>query len=93
MGWIEGKSVWLFRPSLTDVFVGGEAREGLKPACEVVGHNEVGEVASQAVVAFVVIAASSSIDSTVDFGSFGPVGRSVTELRFFHLATVFWLIP
>ena len=31
--------------------------------------------------------ASSSIDSTVDFGSFGPVGRSATELRFFHLAT------
>jgi hypothetical protein len=37
--------------------------------------------------------ASSSIDNTVDFGSFGPVGRSATELRFFHLATVFWLIP
>jgi hypothetical protein len=37
--------------------------------------------------------ASSSTDSTVDFGSFGPVGRSATELRFFHFATVFWLIP
>jgi hypothetical protein len=23
----------------------------------------------------------------------GPVGKSVTELRFFHLATVFGLIP
>lgn len=30
---------------------------------------------------------------TVDFGSFGPVGRSATEVRFLHLATVFWLIP
>jgi hypothetical protein len=37
--------------------------------------------------------ASSSIDSTVDLASFGPVGRSPTEARFFHLATVFWLIP
>ena len=37
--------------------------------------------------------ASSSTDSTVDFGSFGPVGRSAIELRLRHLATVFWLIP
>jgi hypothetical protein len=37
--------------------------------------------------------ASSSIASTVDFGSFGPVRRSATEVRFFHFATVFWLIP
>ena len=33
--------------------------------------------------------ASSSIDSTVDLATLGPVGR----VRFFHLATVFWLIP
>ena len=37
--------------------------------------------------------ASSSTDSTVDFGSFGPVGRSAIELRLRHLATVVWLIP
>ena len=37
--------------------------------------------------------ASSSIERTVDFGSFGPVGRSATELRWRHLATVFGLIP
>src|SRR4051794_17119356 len=35
--------------------------------------------------------ASSSIDSTVDRGSFGPVRRSTTELRAFHLRTVFWI--
>ncbi len=35
----------------------------------------------------------SPIDSTVDFGSRGPVGKSATELRLFHLATVFGLIP
>jgi len=28
--------------------------------------------------------ASSSIVNTVDLGSFGPVGRSATELRFFQ---------
>src|SRR5437762_8731114 len=32
--------------------------------------------------------ASSSTDSTVEAGCCGPVGRSTTELRFFHLATV-----
>ena len=37
--------------------------------------------------------ASSSTDSTVDLRLLGPVGRSATEVRFFHLATVFWLIP
>ena len=33
--------------------------------------------------------ASSSAESTVDLGSFGPVRRSATEDRFFHFATVF----
>jgi hypothetical protein len=37
--------------------------------------------------------ASSSIDNIVDVGCLGPVGRSATERRFFHLATVFGLIP
>jgi hypothetical protein len=37
--------------------------------------------------------ASCSIVRTLDFGSFGPVRRSSTELRVFHLATVFGLIP
>jgi len=25
--------------------------------------------------------------------AFGPVGRSAVDVRFFHLVTVFWLIP
>ena len=37
--------------------------------------------------------ASSSNDRTVEWASFGPVGRSATEDRFFHFATVFWLKP
>ena len=36
------------------------------------------------------ITASSSTERTVDFGSVGPVGKSVTQVRFFHLVTVFW---
>ena len=36
---------------------------------------------------------SSSADRTVYVGSFGPVGRSLTDERFFHFATVFWLMP
>ena len=30
---------------------------------------------------------------TVDLGSRGPVGRSATEPRFFHFATVLGLMP
>jgi hypothetical protein len=37
--------------------------------------------------------ASASTDRTVDLGSLGPVGWSVTVPRFFPLATVFGLIP
>jgi hypothetical protein len=37
--------------------------------------------------------ASSSPDKTVDLGSFGPVGRSETEVRTFDVATVFGLTP
>lgn len=36
--------------------------------------------------------ASSSSDNIVDLGSRGPVGKSATDGRFFHLATVFWLM-
>jgi hypothetical protein len=39
------------------------------------------------------IIASSSSDNTVEWASFGPVARSATDLRFFHFATVFWLMP
>ena len=37
--------------------------------------------------------ASSSADGTVDLGSFGPVGRSETEVRALHLAIVLGLTP
>ena len=37
--------------------------------------------------------ASSSIDKTVEGGALSPVGKSDTEVRAFHLATVFGLTP
>ena len=37
--------------------------------------------------------ASSSTVRTVDFGTFGPVGKSLTLSRLRHLATVFWFTP
>ena len=37
--------------------------------------------------------ASSSTLNTVECASLGPVGRSLTAVRSFHLATVFWLMP
>lgn len=39
------------------------------------------------------VARAPSTDKTVEHGCLGPVGRSVTEVRFFHFATVFWLMP
>ena len=39
------------------------------------------------------ITPSSSIENIVEVGFFRPVGTSTTDVRFFHLATVFWLIP
>jgi hypothetical protein len=37
--------------------------------------------------------ASFSTDSTEDFGSLGPVGRSATDDRFLHLNAVLGLLP
>ena len=48
---IEGESCWLFRPDLADVHV---TREGLEAFGEVVGGNEVGEMAAKLIVGLVV---------------------------------------
>lgn len=89
-------------PNLADELIGCEAFEGLEPAAEVVGRDEVGKVLAELVVALVIEAPDDCIldspvhpldQSTVDLGSLGPVGRSATEVRSRYLATVFWLIP
>jgi transposase len=51
---IEGESFGLFCPGPADVFVGRETFKGLEPLGEVVGADEVGEVAAQLVVGVVV---------------------------------------
>src|ERR1700676_1350841 len=56
MDWVEDESVWFICPGLPDVFVWREAFQGLEPACEVVGDDEVGQVASELVVRLIVIA-------------------------------------
>ena len=53
---IEPESFGLFCPYFADVFVRGEALEGLQPPGEVVSGDEVVEVATQLVVAVIVVA-------------------------------------
>jgi hypothetical protein len=51
---IERETVGLFCPELADVFVRREAFEGLEPLGEVVGADEVGEMASKLIVSLIV---------------------------------------
>lgn len=51
---IEDESLWLGSPALADVFVGGEALQGLEPAGEVVGSDEVTEMVAELLMAAVV---------------------------------------
>jgi hypothetical protein len=53
---VEVEPLGLLCPYLADVFVWGEALEGLEPAAEVVGRDEVGEVTSKLVMGVVVVA-------------------------------------
>src|ERR1051325_11034379 len=50
---VKGESVRLCCPGLADEFVGGEAFEGLEPPGEVVGGNEVCQMAAELVVGFI----------------------------------------
>lgn len=53
---IEGESVRFLCSELADVLVGREAFESLEASGEVVGRDEVGEMASKLIVGFVVVA-------------------------------------
>ena len=55
MDWLELESFGLDCPLLADELVGREALEGFEPSSEIVGVEEVGEVAAQLVVVVVVI--------------------------------------
>src|SRR5690242_3831628 len=56
MDWIDGEVIWLFFPRLADVFVGGEPLQRFQPSSKIVGRHEVGDVASQLSMIFVMVA-------------------------------------
>src|ERR1700686_1528791 len=56
MDWIEGETVWFFCPDVADVFVWGEAFQGLEPTAEVVCRDEVGQEGSGLGVRLIVLA-------------------------------------
>ena len=62
MGWVESEVIGLFGPGLADLFVRGEAREGLETTGEVVSGDEVDQVGSELVVAVIVIAVGGRLD-------------------------------
>src|SRR5579862_2640878 len=55
MAWIEGEAIWLFFPDAANVFVGRKPLQCLEPTAEVVGGNEVNQVAAQLAVGLVVV--------------------------------------
>ena len=65
--------MWLFEPRFADGFVGREAFQGLEPAAEVVGSDEVAKVRPELVVVFVVVA----FDGRVLDGSVHPFDLAV----------------
>src|SRR6202047_3683410 len=89
MDWIEDEAIRLFCPCLADVFVGRQAFQGLEPAGEVVGRDEVGEMAAQLVVGFVVVAfdrrflegSVHALDLAVGQGWWGLVSRCSMACR------------
>src|SRR5262249_4530294 len=61
MGWIEDEWIRLLCPRLADELVGCEPFESLQASAEVVGRDEVGEVAAQLLVGFVIEALDGSL--------------------------------
>ena len=68
---IKGESAWFFCPGLADVFVWREAFQRLESAAEVVGGDEVGQVAWELVVCLVVIAIDGRLFEGGTIKSFG----------------------
>jgi hypothetical protein len=83
---VERESFGLFCPELADVFVGREAFEGLETLSEVVGADEVGEMASEFIVCLIVEAldgclfegAVHALDLAIGPRMFG-LGQSVLD--------------
>jgi hypothetical protein len=86
MDWVESKSIWCLRPDFAEVFVGGEAFEGLESSGEVVGSEEVVQVRFELVVGVVELSLDGGVldgsvhalDLPVGPGVVGP-GQSVFD--------------
>src|SRR5690349_24982795 len=84
---IESESFGLRGPDLADELVGCESLQGLEPAAEVVGGDEVDEMPAELVVAVVVEALDGGVldgpvhplDLTIGPGVLGP-GRAVLDV-------------
>ena len=61
MDWIESKSLGFLLPASADEFIGSEVSESLQSFGEVVGSDEVAEVASQLLMAVVVVALNGGL--------------------------------
>ncbi len=70
---IEVETAWLICPCLADSFVGREAFEGLEAAAEIVGVDEVGQVAAEVVAGFVM----EAFDGRLFEGSVHPFDLTV----------------
>ena len=73
MGWIEPEPFGLFCPDFADELIGCQALEGLEPAREIVGRDEVGEVSAQLIVIVVV----EALDGRFLDGSVHPLDLAV----------------
>src|ERR1700722_4784494 len=60
MGWIEVEAFWLFCPDFADELVWREALEGLQSSAEVIGCDEVAQMAAQVFMVVVVEAFDGS---------------------------------
>ena len=66
MDGIYDEPVRVWSPDFDDIFIGGEAAEGLQPASEVIGVNEVRQMRPELLMAFLVEALNCSFfDGTV----------------------------
>src|SRR5579863_7775685 len=54
MGWVEVEAFWLFCPYFADELVWREPLEGFQSAAEIIGCDQVAEMAAQVFVAVVV---------------------------------------
>jgi hypothetical protein len=52
---VNGKTIWLFLPALTDVFIGRKASERFESFGKVIGHEEGLEMVLQMLMGLIVV--------------------------------------